>query len=1552
MRELKVLLILCFALATPATRGDDTILHIQTTTDSVTVGNTLSFSATHDTAGDVTTTEGTRWSVDNSQVATISAAGVLTAVAPGQVIVRVVNDELTAAASGSLVIHVYAADDTDSDGMPNDWETQYGLDANDAADAQLDGDQDELTNIEELQHQSKPNDPDTDGDGRLDGDEVVNGLDPTVSEVLVEPRRMNSNCVVSILNRVARVRANGSWVLTNIPATGQQVRARATCQQFGMTEVGQSGFIVVPPNGQLQNVVIDFSNPIPVPGKLALTATRPSLDEAGSTLQLTATITYSNNTTADATQAIDGTNYLSSNPRIATVSADGEVTAVAPGGVNITATNEGTLALLHVEVTGYTDTDHDGMADDWETDHGFNPNDANDGDLDADQDGLKNLAEFQQGSDPHATDTDADGVWDGLEVQLGTSPIDPSSVDMHRALTSIAVKPSSFTITMTPTLRYVTRQIRVVGTMTDGHTVDLTAAAKGTAYTSSDLTIANFENGDGKVAGGNPGSATITVTSSGFTANAPVTVRQLDPAVSWLAMPGVAENVKVAGNYAYVAAGSAGLVVVDVTNRKTPFIAATLSLPGGYASDVRLDTGIAYVAGGPIGLQVVDIRNPQSPSVIGSLDTPGDARDIALAPGHLLYLADGPGGLRVISIADPAAPAEIGALASALEMQAVAAGGTNVYALIGNADRFAGNGTLVVIDVRTPSAPATLGSIATNGCACDLAVSGSTAYVAARTVGMRIYNVANPAAIQLQSSIVQFYPLDVVVVNNWAFFAEELRVNGIPQVNVTNPASPFYAASLDLDPFGDADGHGLDVDERFAYLAADSELYIAQHHDMTDEDGVAPVVQIATPPANATLVIGDRAPMRLTVTDDIGVAQVTTTLNGVIVPELSKPPYVSVVTLPTNTTTVTLDVTARDFAGNTAHVAQTHTIGPDPKTTVTGRVIMAEGIPAAGAILTVGGQSATADGQGVYTIGNVATIDGDLVVKAVLHDGGRTVDGQAPPVTPVRGGTTPVADIHLRAGLHALVTAAVPAGTPLVEWQPLSITVSAGDDAPARADYVRVEVNGVLVKELYSYDLPSTTFDITVPGGLTSLTILATAYDDQNNIAPSRPLTFPVVADTGGTLTGFVKGADGTPVAGAQVTIRESRYDDHGLYIQATLPLDAAYEEIKVFTDANGAWTIPHVNTYRGSVSASAVKVANGVVQLTGRSAPQTVTRDQTTAVADILVSAPATPVIAKLALDTFGNWAETYGNRLGIANGMAAHFFDISDPTRPHLGGSILVGGDSWDWMNVINFIDNGQKAIVISDTPRLYVVDLSDINHPAKMGELDLPSGYPVSAASTGSITIIANEELQIVDTSNPAAPVLLSSLALPQNASYVYLSGHYAIVSESLVFSGAGINSGIDVVDISDPAHPVLVSHTAMSDSVGPMVIRGTRGYAPNDNEINLFDFTDPAHPVFTPNVTPLSPFSTWCSTSSGSRIILAGDNNPGRIALADPVATPDAPAPLGEIALPETTQYTIPYLAGAGDGKYVGILGWPRRDSTLPWQIGSGFFLAQLPGSTTP
>ena len=75
--------------------------------------------------------------------------------------------------------------DSDSDGLPDDWEVAHGLNPNDAADAASDGDGDGLTNHGEFTAGTDPANPDTDGDGFSDSSETATGSSPLDSSSYV-----------------------------------------------------------------------------------------------------------------------------------------------------------------------------------------------------------------------------------------------------------------------------------------------------------------------------------------------------------------------------------------------------------------------------------------------------------------------------------------------------------------------------------------------------------------------------------------------------------------------------------------------------------------------------------------------------------------------------------------------------------------------------------------------------------------------------------------------------------------------------------------------------------------------------------------------------------------------------------------------------------------------------------------------------------------------------------------------------------------------------------------------------------------------------------------------------------------------------------------------------------------------------------------------------------------------------------------------------------------------------------------------------------------------
>ncbi len=149
---------------------------------------------------------------------------------------------------------------------------------------------------------------------------------------------------------------------------------------------------------------------------------------AGQDFDLAVTGQFSDGSVSNLSSAASGTVYTVDDPSVVTVTADGRVTAVAPGVAVVTASYRlpRTLPIMDavtISVGSSDDLDADGLPNDYETSASLNPEDPTDADLDADGDGVSNLDEYLRATDPRNPDTDGDGASDGIEIDNDEDPL-------------------------------------------------------------------------------------------------------------------------------------------------------------------------------------------------------------------------------------------------------------------------------------------------------------------------------------------------------------------------------------------------------------------------------------------------------------------------------------------------------------------------------------------------------------------------------------------------------------------------------------------------------------------------------------------------------------------------------------------------------------------------------------------------------------------------------------------------------------------------------------------------------------------------------------------------------------------------------------------------------------------------------------------------------------------------------------------------------------------------------------------------------------------------
>ena len=274
------------------------------------------------------------------------------------------------------------------------------------------------------------------------------------------------------------------------------------------------------------------------------------------------------------------------------------------------------------------------------------------------------------------------------------------------------------------------------------------------------------------------------------------------------------QDIVVQGKTAYVAAGSAGLKIVDVSDPSQLKLLGTWQSPA-FAEGIAIAGKIAFLANGAKGISIIDISDPSKPKSIASAYTENYAFDVVCSGDHA-FIAAGDAGLLILDIKDPAKPKELAQLDTDGYTYEVVQSDKSVYV----ADAWAG---VQVVNVSDPAKPVLTTSIATSGWSLGVAVADKKLVSANGGQGFDLFDVKDPTKPVLKSTFFKLpsesdaTPRRVVISDGLLLVAD--TTNGLRLVDISFSMMPKQKGIY--SPLAYA--RRLTVKGDFAYVATASE---------------------------------------------------------------------------------------------------------------------------------------------------------------------------------------------------------------------------------------------------------------------------------------------------------------------------------------------------------------------------------------------------------------------------------------------------------------------------------------------------------------------------------------------------------------------------------------------------------------------------------------------------------------------------------------------------------------------------------------------------------
>lgn len=210
--------------------------------------------------------------------------------------------------------------------------------------------------------------------------------------------------------------------------------------------------------------------------------------------------------------------------------------------------------------------------------------------------------------------------------------------------------------------------------------------------------------------------------------------------VDRIRLQGEPSSIKISGKTAYVACGSSGLKIIDISGFTSFSEKSSISFSD-KALDLEVSGNLAYVAADSAGLRIVDVSDITRPVEKGSFSKDGFRCQNISIKDKTVFVSDPLSGVRIINVTSSESPSQISSIEETGRVTGICSAGDFLY--LGTSD--AG---LKIYDISDPSAPRLRGNIAieTNSLSWKMACVSGTVFIALGDKGTRAVDVSKPEA--------------------------------------------------------------------------------------------------------------------------------------------------------------------------------------------------------------------------------------------------------------------------------------------------------------------------------------------------------------------------------------------------------------------------------------------------------------------------------------------------------------------------------------------------------------------------------------------------------------------------------------------------------------------------------------------------------------------------------------------------------------------------------------------------------------------------------------